>query len=415
MAIEVCMTTAGIGDCILIRCGKTKKKVNILIDSGQGTKTFDPILRRIIRNEEKVDLFILTHDDNDHVKGVCDLLETLSKKNKGIDDVGFPEGRIFASLTAERILFNFGGNGAETLLAAKDIKKLAYKLKDKIDFHKLGFVLADDKATDEKPFPNVLQLRWEVSEKGLTSNVIRNPKLSDFNTEMEHLEIVILSPKRETLVEYIQSAWSELNNEEILKGYRKTEKSEWEKSIQYWMDHPMWLGGDSKKANSASIAFLIIYDGHYMLFSGDASPDQMVEAGRDYVKKLDGSEEFMKLDLIKLPHHGSSHNINREFLHFFQTKNYLISTSGHEGYKHPGKGTLAEIASVLGCGETAEIYCNYNWWNKKGGFWRAEEREGNWDKNRCVLKGKDGNIRYLDFVQLDTRRIMIIDGIWLST
>ncbi len=26
MAIEICMTEAGIGDCILIRCGKSEKK-----------------------------------------------------------------------------------------------------------------------------------------------------------------------------------------------------------------------------------------------------------------------------------------------------------------------------------------------------------------------------------------------------
>lgn len=415
MAIEIWMTEAGIGDCILIRCGKSEKKVNILIDSGQGKNVFDSVLRRILRNEEKVDLLILTHDDNDHVKGACNLLERVSRENNGIENQDIPAGRIFSNLKEEQIVFNFGGNGTETLLAARDIKKLAGVLKGKIDFHKLGFVLADDAETDERPFPNVIQLRWEVTDNKLNINVIRNPKESDLNTEMEHLEIVILSPKKEILARYIQNAWSELNREELLSGRKMDDENEWEESIQYWFDHPVRFTVDGKMANNASIAFLLIYDGHYMLFCGDASPDQMVEAGRNYLRRIDREKEFIKLDLIKLPHHGSSHNLSREFLEVFQTKRYLISTSGHKGYRHPGKGALAQIAAVLNGGETAKIYCNYNWWNGKDGFWRAEAREGNWDKNRCILKGKDGDLRYLDFFQLDMESIMVSDGIWLST
>lgn len=213
MSIEIWMAKAGIGDCILIRCGKAEKKVNILIDSGQGISAFDSILKRVSWNEEKIDMLILTHDDNDHVKGACNLMEKVYGVDKGKINLDIPAGRIFVGLTEERILFNFGGNGAETLLAARDIKKLACLLEETIDFHKLGFVLADDEATDEKPFPNVVQLRWEAMNNGLSSNVIRNMKQEDFHTEMEHLEIVVLSPKRKTLAKYIQSAWSELNKE----------------------------------------------------------------------------------------------------------------------------------------------------------------------------------------------------------
>ena len=63
MAIEIWMTAAGIEDCILIRCGKEEKKVNLLIDSGQDATAFDPILRRILWNQEKIDLFILYNKD----------------------------------------------------------------------------------------------------------------------------------------------------------------------------------------------------------------------------------------------------------------------------------------------------------------------------------------------------------------
>lgn len=415
MSIEIWMTKAGIGDCILIRCGKQKKKVNILIDSGQGASSFDSVLRKIIRNGERIDLLILTHDDNDHVKGACNLLEKVSRIDKGIKNEDMPTGRLFSSLTEERIMFNFGGNGAETLLAARDVKKLAYNLKDKIDFHKLGFVLADDEATDENPFPNMVQLRWEVVDNKLNSQIIRSPKKKEIESEKEHLEIVVLSPSRENLARYIESAWKELNREELLSRHGKKDESEWDKSIQYWFDNPMQFESDNKMANNASIAFLLIYDGHYMLFSGDASPEQMIVAGKEYFRRTGRCGESIKLDLIKLPHHGSSHNISHEFLRTFQTKRYLISTKGHEGYKHPGKGALALIASILDCEETAEIYCNYNWWKGKESFWWAERRERNWNQNCCVLKGRDGRLRFLNFYQLDTVPIRIDEDVLLGS
>ncbi len=112
------------------------------------------------------------------MKGACNLLEKESRGKSGIENQDIPAGRIFSNLKEEQIVFNFGGNGTETLLAARDIKKLAVILKEKIDFYELGFVLADDAETDERPFPNVIQLRWEVTDNILKSNVIRNPKFN---------------------------------------------------------------------------------------------------------------------------------------------------------------------------------------------------------------------------------------------
>ena len=118
MSIEIWMTKAGIGDCILIRCGKQKKKVNILIDSGQGAGSFDTVLRKIVRNDEKIDLLILTHDDNDHVKGACNLLERVIRTDKGIgnEDTHTSHTKIrhttrnYATLGIWKRFFQFSGS-----------------------------------------------------------------------------------------------------------------------------------------------------------------------------------------------------------------------------------------------------------------------------------------------------------------
>lgn len=413
MGMELWMTRAGIGDCILVRCGE-ERKVNILIDSGQGAGALESVLKRIARRREQLDLLVLTHDDNDHVKGACNLLKRLyASERPPQKDCGIK--KLFSDLEEERILFNFGGNGTDALLAAEDVRELSHVLEGELDFHRLGFVLADAGEGTKGAFTDTVQLQWDGSASCGKSVVKRRPDKTELRAEKEHLELVILSPKKETLLHYIESAWRIKDQETLLGAGKAKGAGEWEKSIQYWMKHPMELGGDKKPANNASISFLLFYKNFSALFAGDASPEDMTAAGRNYLRRIGSAENAIRLDFIKLPHHGSSHNVNREFLTFFQTKSYLISTSGHAGYKHPGKGALAEIASVLGPGEKADIYSSYDWWRGNPAFWEAEMWERNWKGNRCELRDKSGGIRYLDFHKLETEQMEIGDGIWIGS
>lgn len=397
MSLEIWLTQAGIGDCILVRCGREDRKMNILIDSGQGAAVVDSVLSRVELNHEKIDMLVLTHDDNDHVKGACSLAKHL-----------------FSRLQEDHILFNFGGNRGKAALAARDVRKMAEILKGEIDFHSLGFVLSDERANGECQYPNMLQLQWDIQDGEVHSHVIRQPGKDDLGTDKEHLELVILSPERKTLLRYMDSAWSGIKGTELLAEGGVLRENEWDRSIQYYMENPMCIGGDSKLANNASIAFLLLYGGHGILFCGDASPEEMVRAGREYLRRSGGEMDHVELDCMKLPHHGSSHNVNREFLRLFRTKRYLISTSGHAGYRHPGKGTLAEIAAALAPEARAEIYGNYGWWRKNNKFRCAEELEGNWNGDVCKLTGADGKVRYLDFHMLSHNPVMAGEGIQIS-
>lgn len=413
MGMEVYLTQAKSGDCIIVRCGNEEKKVNILIDSGQGSGVFEKALERIQKKQEKVDMIIGTHDDNDHIKGACNLVKRL----KFLDEEVKSSFLNILNITEERILFNFGGNGTEALLKAKDVEKLANDMRGNLDFHKLGFVLADEKEKEGVPYPNMIQLQWEYKEGIIQSEVIKAPTKEDLNTKKEHLEIVILNPTRENLVQYINEAWKKINfKEKVLKHFGENKEREWSKSIQYWMTHNMELGNDKGIANRASIAFLLIYEGVYTLFAGDASPKEMVVAGKEYLRRSGETKEYLEVAFIKLPHHGSNRNINHEFLRFFRTRNYLISTGGNSKYQHPGKGTFAAIAEILSEGESADIYGNYNWWKEKREFIRAEELEGNWDieKDTCELIDKQGKKKRLRFHKLELESVSINSNIQLG-
>ena len=120
MGMEIYLTQAKSGDCIIVRCGEKKKKVNLLIDSGQGADIFEKALKRVKNNKENIDMMIWTHDDNDHIKGACNLLKKIYSDEKQMDTLIY--GKLLKNMTEERILFNFGGKGLSIPLGAEDVK-----------------------------------------------------------------------------------------------------------------------------------------------------------------------------------------------------------------------------------------------------------------------------------------------------
>lgn len=82
MGMEIYLTQASLGDCILIRCGESEKKVNILIDSGLASKNFQRPMDIIHDHGEKIDMCVFTHDDNDHIQGAKNLINQIIKSNR---------------------------------------------------------------------------------------------------------------------------------------------------------------------------------------------------------------------------------------------------------------------------------------------------------------------------------------------
>ncbi|WP_294229699.1 MBL fold metallo-hydrolase [uncultured Chryseobacterium sp.] len=68
--MEIKFLKAGSGDSILIQEGGH----NILIDGGNDCKYLLQQVEKIYIKREKIDLLIVTHHDDDHIKGIIDLL-----------------------------------------------------------------------------------------------------------------------------------------------------------------------------------------------------------------------------------------------------------------------------------------------------------------------------------------------------
>lgn len=107
---------------------------------------------------------------------------------------------------------------------------------------------------------------------------------------------------------------------------------------------------DSSDTNKASIIAVLEFEDKKILFTGDSTAENIIEA----VNKYYPQEKFV---IVKLPHHGSSHNISRELIKKLNTDQFIISTN-----------KIVEKVVLYRFGEerkNTELLCNYDWWKKE--------------------------------------------------
>jgi hypothetical protein len=105
-------------------------------------------------------------------------------------------------------------------------------------------------------------------------------------------------------------------------------------------------------ANRSSIAILIEVLDIKMLFMGDAYPS-IIERN---LRKLGYNEgNKLRLDIVKISHHGSNYGISPTLLGIINCHNYIVSTNGSNGL--PLKECLARI--IMQNMESKTLYFNY--------------------------------------------------------
>lgn len=107
---------------------------------------------------------------------------------------------------------------------------------------------------------------------------------------------------------------------------------------------------DPSEANGSSIAFVAEHDGKRVLFSGDACVETL----------LAGLERFslgapVRFDLVKLPHHGSPHNISKTLIDKIDCPRYVFSSNGSI-FHHPKP---VAVARVIEFADSPELIFNY--------------------------------------------------------
>lgn len=305
MGIKFEFLKAGNGDCILI---STSEGTNILIDGG--TSSTHDELKSKLREIDTLDLVVLTHVDNDHICGLIALLRKDEKNRKKINRLWFNS---FKTIKVGNI--SNGNIGASQGILFEQLLEKLENIKHEGDIY--------------------LRNNEEMNEY-----VINND-----------MKLVLLSPLKSDL-EKFKIDWQ--NDEEKMKS--KFCNGRGSENISSRREDT-----DSSLNNLTSIAFILKYRTEKYLFLGDAH----IHVIKNSLKKLGYSKiNKLKLEFVKLSHHGSDKNIDTDFLDLIDTSKYVILTNGKR-FNHPSSSTLEMIYRHKEKEENIEFIFNYQDYYKK--------------------------------------------------
>lgn len=316
--VRVYMLPAGKGDFFIIAYGHDEDIHYIVIDGGDlaGYQGYMCFLKSMVREQKKIDAVILTHNDDDHLIGAM-------KAWSNVDQM--PQiGQIYMN-TGKGIQKRFLTPG-EFLLPEEEPKEY---IRDHSAQHSTAHALS------------MIRL---LSDKGLSG------KLADCVCAGDVLpvggaELKVISPGKEQLERYLRYWQESRKSPSVIHGRQSACEK---RALSSYVE--MDCKKDQSVPNGASIAFLFEYEDCRLAFLGDAYPEVCVQGLKSFYR------EPVKVDLIKVPHHGSERNYSEELYEWLDSGSYLLSTKGTA--KHPSPVMLGKLFRKR---PNAQILCSANW------------------------------------------------------
>lgn len=327
--MEIKFLKAANGDSILISFRDTDGDPrNILIDGGMPQTYYNSglningdlyhTIEDIKTKVESIDLLVLTHIDEDHIGGILKWIDFDEEAHQLIKKVWFNSGKTIAKYFNER--------ENEDLNLYLDI-----------------FSTTETSVRQGKNFEEYIEFHniWD-------REIIKSGKIANY----KGLIINILSPN-DLLLEKLQKEYKKPKH----KYYTDGSENDWSNHILDFINQEektnFKFKKDSSVTNGSSIAILLTFNKKNFLFLADSHPDviltSLAELGYDKINPI-------KVELLKISHHGSYKNTSKELLEVIETNNYVISTSS-ESHGHPDKRTLSRIINK---NPSATIYFNYD-------------------------------------------------------
>lgn len=280
------------GDGIWVRYrGKSEKSHNILIDGGYGRSyhgAFKKVIGQIIELEEVVDLWIITHIDGDHIGAILAFINDSSFKDK------------------ESIVHSFW-------------------------FNHTNFEVPNQSSAIS--VSQGIKLRGHLANVGIVEESFIDTAVAE--RQLHDVRFQILSPLPEKRA-IANDDW--LLEEGATKVSRKKE-ADYGKTIEELKLNQ--FAEDDDVPNGSSIAFILKYKNYSGLFLADAHPSDIISS----LKSLGySSVNKLKVNFVKVAHHGSKVNTNDELLSLIDCTNYIFSANGISHF-HPDKEVLARIVT----------------------------------------------------------------------
>ena len=293
--MQIKFLSVGCGDAISIRfLDYNNQYRNILIDGGLG-KMYRGILRPeiegIVNRSENIDLWIVSHIDNDHIGGVLEFVKDKTLSNR-ID---------WNKIT---FWFNVANEAIEPTVSILTTNLTSVERATKLrDFLKSKSILLENIIADIIP-KDIFGAKF----------TILSPNLKAYNNLLQHWEKEDKSTSQKTTAK--------------ANDY-KTKIEDFDLSK---------FKEDNAVPNGSSIAFLFEFQTKKILFLADSFPsiifETLTEMGYSKTNKL-------HLDLMQVAHHGSKSNNSSLLLELIDCEHFVVSADAINRDNLPNKETLA--------------------------------------------------------------------------
>lgn len=323
------------GDCLMVHYGSENDPGLALIDGGPG-HVYQPHLKprlkqirdaRGLGSDESlpVDLLMLSHIDDDHINGILDLTNELVTAKDAMKPLPV-KVRSFWHNTFDDIL----DNKPDELLAAVTASFGAASLAGDPDTEGLdpaaAMVLASV-AQGVRLRDDARKLKFRVNPE-FDGKLVMAMKDGESIDMGKGLNFTVAGPMKPELLalQKEHDAWLKKQ-----KAKKKTKAA-------------LASFTDSSVPNLSSIVVLAEVGGKRMLLTGDARGDKILK-GLELVGLLDPGGK-MRVDILKMPHHGSDRNMARKFFRRVTADHYVFSGNGEHG--NPERKTLQMLLDESG-------------------------------------------------------------------
>lgn len=349
------------GDALWVSHTANGVSFNMLVDGGRlATGRF--LVERIRASPDlpvRLDLLVVTHVDRDHIEGVIELLAQCDK----------------SELTVGGIWFN-----GYTHLPERPLPEDALQAQGAVMGNRLEALILQRGIPWNQPFGGKAVAWNEVS----FSSVMVAPQLRLTVLGPTHGALAALRPKWELECQRagITPGGSDLQDFVLAQQGAPA-------AFDFAALYAMPFRDDDAVANGSSIVLLVEdldRNGRSVLLAGDAFAHPMEQA----LRILRAERDDVRIDALKVPHHGSQRNLSLDLLEAVGCNDYLVSTNG-DYFHHPDDVSLARIVRHGQCsGQPATLYFNYL--TPKTQDWCSQQRQGELGYQIRVARPQQGLI-----------------------
>jgi hypothetical protein len=363
------------GDCLLLHYGSEDDPRLMIIDGGPRSvyaPHLKPRLERIkqARGLEKndpltVDLLMVSHVDDDHIQGILDLTRDLIQDNPQFAQV-----------------LSFWHNSFDNII--RDLPpELTASFKGQFGPASMGGDPPDltlDVDEDEEVIVSSLKVLASIEQGAQLRSDVINRLNSELNVDFD--DGLILANEAGEALDMGDGLKFTVVGPMIPELQKLHEKhQEWLEDLEKKGKSPedvLSAYVDKSVPNLSSIVVLAEAEGKRMLLTGDARGDKILE-GLELVGLLEPGGK-MHVDVLKVPHHGSANNLDRDFFERITADHYVFSGNGEHG--NPEREALQMLIDARGDNDDYIIHLTYPIEEIDAG------RQEDWKKEQTKEKNK---------------------------